>query len=482
MRKSLRTNPDYFSSEGGEHYLGLWRANSINVIPDLHIGLRVFHSLSTIIHLSNVAFSLIMILNQDENGQLVDRPDSISCYMPRFTPHEIMSQQTSVWFGWLFSCLHLSWRLITRLIKRKLKINLIPFLLWNESLIGIAQSKVQIAKAMTILGTLDVVQNILSYQVPNLLSNVDKQVELRSNRTLVARKNIQRLIHKYFFVSFMAMGFCVPPIVFFGTRAIFLRHEIIYYGCQVTYLDSLYWYRSISSYIVSGAIFIDSILALFYPPILTYLMVDDLFSYWNQVRKSISRLALVTDQHRVAQCDLNFDHYRFIRFDCPRYVKTETSDRFALELEIPVVLSRVEDFFKQLTETNKFISIFLSYVLMIWLTTNIIMTLTGLQLETSVSSLVTRFLQVCGFIVMVILSASVLKMKSSTEPSFKTLCTLLALSNSTDKARWLQTLDSYSQRKYGFTLLNSRLFTTMELFKIISYTFTVIIIVKSIQG
>lgn len=485
MRELVRANPDYFrKSKVDDEYPVLWVSYAKNVIPELHVVFRVYHSLSTIVHLLNLVLSSILILNREKDGRLTSSQDSISCYIPRFTPYEVMSQQSLVWFGALFSALHLSWRVITRVIKHQMRFDLIPFLLLNERLISIAQSEHQTSRAFAKLGTLDVVQSILINRVPDSFAIVKNQIEPRSNRSLAARESLIKLLHKYFLIAFVALSLTVPLIVFFGTRAIYFRHEIIYDGCLVTYLDSLYWYRSLSSYIIAGDIFIDSILAVFFPPILARLLVEDLFIYWSHIQESINRLVRLVDQYRLAQCDVNsLEHYRIANStDSSKYWKVEVQNLATVELEIMILLPKIEDFFKQLSRINKFVSIFLSYVLTIWLATNGIMTLTGVQLSTSEGSLIIRSVQVSGFLIMVVLCAAILKMKSSTEPAYKILCTLIAVSNSLDKVRWMQTLDAYVEGRYGFTLVHSKLFTTVMLFRIISYTFTVIIIVKCIQN
>lgn len=464
---------DYQHSESERQYHDLVQSKSGLILPRLPVVLRAWHVFSTTVHLANILFSLFLVLNYYKDGRLVKDEHSITCFVPRFAPHEMIKQKDMAWIGGLLSSLHIAWRLLMSRMGRNFRLDMVSFILWDSDIIRLASNWQTATRSIQRWNTLDGVQKVFFYTIQGRFSKARVQINMRPNRTIEAHFKLCKLLSNYFNLALVLLSLIAPTMIFYGTKSIYFRHEIIYEGCKVVYFDTTYWYRSISAYIVAAPIFIDSIAALPFPPLLCCMMVHDLILYWQNVQQTLRRLTKSIP-------DLSLEREMFPQADGkPELVRTPRQIHF--ELEKVFIQSTINDFFRQLGFVNGYVSILSSFILLAWLISNSVLTLIGLQLNVTNGTLVIRFIQLLAIFIVGGASFIILKVKSSTEPAYKVLCSLAAVDSSLDKRRWISLMEVYTaERRYGFTLFNSKLFTILILLKVISYTFTVILIIMNI--
>lgn len=151
-----------------------------------------------------------------------------------------------------------------------------------------------------------------------------------------------------------------------------------------------------------------------------------------------------------------------------------------LEKDITQLQSMLADFFKQLIYADKILSVIMAFVLVVWLVSNTVITLAGLQLTSG--SLIIRAIQVVGLLVVTVQTYYIIYMNRKTRSIYKSLASLMTLDETVYKRRWIDLLKYYTEKpRYGITLMHKEPYTLLTFFKFFSYTITSIFIIDNLK-
>lgn len=164
--------------------------------------------------------------------------------------------------------------------------------------------------------------------------------------------------------------------------------------------------------------------------------------------------------------------YNFINL-----LKQDTVTNESLELQMMLA-----DFFRELKQLNKYMSIVVPFAVISWIATNAVLSIVGLQFNTS-GRYIVRGIHSIGLVIISILSYNALGVPVKTAPAYAIINSIAAIDSTHNKHYWLFLLNSYTARPcYAFTILyTTKIFTRLALLQVFAYTISIIFIVEDFQ-
>lgn len=439
-------------------------------LPNLGV---IYYCLSTVTHLIIFIHSVLLKVRSVPKDRLAN--DFITCYMPRVHFHEYLGQSKMIWFSILFSSLHLLYRCFILVHGFNARLDVIPFLLLDRfNRIQETPSLVQ-SDAVGFSNHWDSLLFLrISFARRHRIAS-----RLRPNRTAASRAKMIRLTDSSFIFSVVILICPLVVLVPIGVSELFFNHEAIFEGCHISYFDRVYWLRALSSLYTCSLITVDSYLMFTFPIGMSGVLIFDLMSYWSHIEEKLWQLRSLLAHPSLAEPIWMIsargrgtevlDNQKSCRVEF-RKKNLDSEKDLCDELR-----ALINDFFENLRFTNKYISWIICFSFVVWLTSNALTTILGLQMRsTTEHTIIVRGFQLIGIFFIALISHLVLNLKRRTQPAYTTICSLMALDESRRKEEWIKSLRYYTDKKsfYAFTFPGSGMFDELMFFKFISYTLT----------
>lgn len=448
-------------------------SNYIDVcLPRLSRLAVVYYFISTGVHIVIILHSILIKLRSVPENQVAD--DFIICYMPRVHRTEMLRQNYQIWLGLAISLLHLFIRIVALVYGRKFRLDAITFLLMEEKDFNQGLLTLQLPSRMQSDAMGYFPESLLFLRVESAQTNRVSFI-LRPNRAYPARERLTRLINSSFILSIA--GLLSPiPLVPKSIHQILFKHESIFEGCRISYFDSVYWYRAISSLFVTLLSLIDTSLVISFSLGLFGFLVFDMVLYWRAINERIVRLrrgmeiSLYMNPNTAADKERNFKS------------SPQSLDKGNIEQDLFEVRALICDFFANLSWTNEAVSTFTLVLFVVYFVFNGMSILFGLQLKGTLS-IVIRLMQLVAIIVIVAGSHAILQVQRHTSASYTSLCSIMALDSRTRKTDWIEIIEHYTDKRshYAFTFPGLGVFDKLMFFKTLSYMISLIIFVDQYE-
>lgn len=423
----------------------------------------IYYYISTTTHVFIMVHSILLKTRSVPEDKLAD--DFITCYLPRVHLLDLMSQKYLIWAMLAWSLIHLICRSYVTVYGRKFRLDAITFLLMEED--DFNQGRLTDSVSLEQIDAVERFPESILFVRIVLVRTRQIYLKLRPNRTTEAKEQQLRLINLNFVLPFVLLSAPVIAITPIAIYQVLFKHEPIFEGCRISYFDSVYWYRTVTTLYISLLSFSEITWLSSYLPVAYSILVFDLVQYWDAIDAKLSRLKRKMESLHSwdAECELQA---------CDRLV--------GIEQDCCEIRALIGDFFRNLTWTDLTISTANSSAFFVWFLANGTVTLFGLQLEGS-NNIIIRLWQVVGFSAITVLSQVTLYLKRRTEPAYSTICSLMALDKGKNKTDWIEILEHYTDRRslYGFTLPGLGVFDNLMFFEIISYMLSLIIFVEQYE-
>lgn len=434
-------------------------------LPRIPILGVIYYLISTATHIVIVLHSILLKSISVSKNQIAD--DFITCYMPRIHFHDILDQKYMIWFTLLYSSFHLILRSYVLIYARRFRLDAVTFILMRDS-----DHKQGWPPSLVQSETIGRLSESILFLRTHLARKRRMGLKLRPNRTPEARMELTKQIHLSFIITFFCL---MTPVSIFGPiglSQIFFKHESIFVDCKISYFDSIYWWRTVSSVSVCFVWYMDTYLIFTFPSALVSVLVVDLSQYWRAIEeKMLSHMNCARRSAQLRQIGMDEQESTFNGVGSANVVQ-----------DLSELRSLIGDFFRSLNRANGLVSLVLFTAFILWIVSNAGVTFLGLQVSGS-SNIVVRLWQLIGFFIVLAISHLVLYVKRRTKPAYATLCSLMALDRSERKTEWIKILQHYTDRHslYAFTLPWLGVFDELMFFKIVSYIASLIIFVERYQ-
>lgn len=433
----------------------------------------IYYFVSTGTHFILLLHSIMLKWRSMSDDQITD--DIITCYMPRVHLHEALKQKYTIWFCLVFSSIHLIVRSYVLVHARKFRLDAVTFVLMGDN--DSNQNWLTAPPSLIQSNAIGHFSESLMFSRINLTRRRRVGLRLRPSRTPQAREELTRVINTSFtlsIISLWTLAFIVGPITI---CQILINQESIYEGCIISYYDTVYWFRTVSSVFVCLVWYIDTYLLFAFSVALTSVLVFDSVHYWSDIEEKMMHLkrcmersphvepSWMTEQQQLA---LEGDQELIGRASIVN-----------MEQDFYEVRSLIGDFFTDLTRANGAVSLALSASFLIWFLSNGMTTLFGLQLKGS-TNIAIRLWQLFSFSIISAISHMILHLKRRTGPSYTTICSLMALDRSKRKKEWIGIIRHYMDKRslYAFTFPGLGVFDELMFFKIMSYILSLTLFVE----
>lgn len=460
--------------------------NLVIGLPSVPRICKIYFLISSITHLVNI---LICTVNYLQIEEYWFGSNTINCHSPRFVFQVRLGSSYTNALSSLFSSLHLVWRFIMLYIKREFELNIISYLFWNEKNINHSTQPGDGSTKDRILQELR--QNILYVRFED---GTRTKTLLRPNRTEESQVRLVEIFQKRAIqvgLLILIMGFVLgPPAIW----SMFTAHDFYYKGCTISYYNTYYWIRSLSTLYLSSMLFYECSLAILLPPVVVTIWIEDIIIYWETIKIKLTKLNHKLMPYRMPSGykfnrstasslkELNaMSHLISDKFSDNLFVKTPCLlEKLTNQNDILEVQMLLGDFFKELRRLDQYVSTMLTFSVCMWFACNGFLSMLGLQLDSF--GYICRGLQVLGMIIMSIVSRYCLSVIANTEPAYKIICSLVASDPSVSKQRWLSILEHYTGRpSYGFSFIySSRMFTSVTLLQVFAYTVSFIFVLETL--
>ena len=473
-------------------------------VPKFLLYYQVF---STSVHVLNL---LAFIFFKAFGEQLTVFNIQISCYIGKFTLDDDSRKRYMTWMGGVLSALHLSWRYLIYQTGRSARLDLIPFLMSPSTQVKAAIEDSYANNSDWPAAGEDANRNnmeddeLLAGAIANRILRKTIAIEfmsqesnrfssrtqfLRPNRTLDSYLKRRCDVHSIITIAIYAALVSSAIFVPIALNTLIFKQHVNYPTCPENQLDlksPIWLYRCLSSTLLSLIIAIDSIGSLLMPSSFVVLLVSDVNLHWSEIRQEL----VLTYEALLKICQQNLDFNYTL---CGERKWSPTRRASSLNYQVVSVFQQVPhssrilrlqescaDFFICLRQVDANISLFLTFVLVVWLVLNAAITFLGFQLDTG-TGIFMRLFQVFGLALILSVGNAILRLRRSAEPSYKIMHALAAIDRSPNQFRWLKILENFSpMKRYAFTLSNGAPLTEMTLLKILSHTFTFVVVFDNI--
>lgn len=458
-------------------------------IPKLALWAQLYMILSTCWHIVNIAMNLYLKYYGEEN---FDTGSTYICYVPRFVFHEGLDQSYMVWLSVVVSVLHLTWRFIIVVLERSFTLDMLPYLSWSDELIRERSDPSKALEDYNSKAGLDLVQNVIFYRSFNATTN-NPELHVRPNRTPEARKRLYTFINQFSIVSVIIVATATGLIMSIVLRTILLKQNYLYQGCDVVFFDQAYLIRFFFSWTNTSILFLDNALIIYFQPGLVAILIYDLYVYWKSIEARLIRLRKLLPIVRAISDQCQGIMMAKIRssgqFDNGgRYLRRMSLSGVLnfgqqdIEREITELRWVIVDFFKQVSQVDKFVSTVVGLAIMTWLLANAMVTMTGLQLHTQyLTVIIVRSFQIAGLVALTVLSLIFFVIKQVSEDAYTIISTLMAFDPSINKQRWIVLLEYYTFKpRYAITVYRThQIYDHLTYLKVVSYTLSFFFFVES---
>lgn len=313
--------------------------------------------------------------------------------------------------------------------------------------------------------------------------------KVRPNRTLEHRERLANRLASMSLivaVSFGAVG--ITSTIYIATVVVFnqRRYANNFSGCLVEFSKSEWSLPQLTSHRLSAIIgdvlvnlivWVESGLALVYSLTFISFLNEDLLDYWAEVDAKLQKL-----RHECEQMYLIY--YKDAPDDGTGEVKLNSALRDSND-RVLLFQAEMNDFFKQIKQTDLFISDVISHGLLIWLTSFGYLSYKSADLWSRPET--REFAMFCIGCCMIVfigysaLSLSLLSLQRNCHSSYLAVCSMMAHDQSTNKENFLLLLQNYTTRnRTCYTLLQQYPFSSSNFLSFIGWSLTGFLILDSI--
>lgn len=458
-------------------------------IPELNSWGRYYMLISTCWHIINIVLNLYLIWCGEET---FDKQQSYICHIPRLVFHEGLGKKFILYISLINSSLHIAWRIIVIILEPSFKLSILPYLLWNDSLIEKGSTPEQVLKNFRSGVGFELAQSIIFYRSFDESTN-DIYLSMRPNRTPEARKRLYTFIDDIFALSIVAVLCTTVFFVSIVIRSLLVKHALLYEGCQVTMFDQTCLIRSFWLTINLVVLVIDNALLIPFTLAFAIILIFDLILYWENIETRVDYLGKklpivreINDRNQkyiVPQIErLELSGYGNRYFKRMHYSGVLNFAQKDIEREIISLRWMIVDFFRQVSQVNEFLSIVVLFTILIWLVDNGLLTMTDLKLGSNYRVVMfARICQLAGFLIMTSVSLLFFIIKQLAENAYIKIGTLMAFDPSLNKTRWIVLIEHYTTRPtYAITVYSTnKIYDHLTYLKVVSYTLSLFLIVES---
>ena len=447
--------------------------------------IQLYLALSTTVHVVNF-FAVIFYTFHKPTKSL-----DMNCFLVRLVFHESIPQKVFIWLGWILSAYHLTWRCFVShsfagALGPTIKYTLIPFATSELSLLEQAtELKTKPTKCSIELLTREIYLKVSG----------DNQVAyvMRPNRTIKSRRKFDQIVTVWFRTGF-ASFFVFVSLGSVGLRTLLLKQSIIFAGCsdaKSDYTTLIYWYRFFGSTLLGFCQAVDSFVLFLVASFTLFATSSDMLVYWRDIHKRLVALRdkILLSQHVQTELQRAFlslkqataakqaaflqcDTFHTNSFRVARKTKQE------ILIESRELRASLADFFACLRQADIYVSTLMGLFLSVWLSSTATASFLGLQSATTPIPI--RIAAFLFFNLIAFICYMPLQVKRATEQTYPILCALIALDSFENMEQWRRILEYFATRRYAFTLFGGKVFTQITFLKIISYTFTIIVVLETL--
>lgn len=458
-------------------------------IPKLALVAQFYMILSTCWHIANIAMNLYLKYYGEEN---FETGNTYICYVPRFVFHEGLEQSYMVWLSVVVSIIHLTWRIMVVVFERSFTLDMLPYLSWNDELIREGSDSSKALNDYNSRAGLDLVQNVIFYRSFDATTN-NPALRVRPNRTPEARRRLYAFINQFSIVSAVIVATATLLIMSIVLRTILLKQNDLYQGCEVVFFDRAYLIRFFFSWTNTSILFIDNALIIYLQPGLVVILIYDLYLYWKSIEARLIRLRNLLPIARAISDQCQSHMMTKIRNsgqmdNGSRYLRRMSLSgvlnfgQLDIEREITELRWVMVDFFKQVSQVDRFVSTVVGLAIVTWLLANAMVTMTGLQLHTQyLTVIIVRSFQIAGLFALTVMSLIFFVIKQVSEDAYLIISTLMAFDPSINKKRWIVLLEYYTFKpRYAITVYRThKIYDHLTYLKVVSYTLSFFFFVES---
>ena len=417
----------------------------------------------------------------------------LTCFWGRVVLHENVPQEQMIWFSWILSGIHLSWRSYALLHLRKLALKTIelnPYVLCEQSLLEQAldlscrNRKVGEKESLEVLRDSLLIKTSCPFGVETVKLGSNKAeyfARVRPNRTLKARKELDQVATISFRITFLSI-ICSSFIILTAIRANLFSQSISYEGCPNANADkttAIYWWRLLTSSEVTFVQAIDNFVASAATFHLAALVSADLLLYWRHIHETILTLRRKFSTQTIVYVKPQQYEFGHCLHNMRKSSLAERSTNTCDSDELNNLKESLLDFFSFLRRSDKLMSFQISLWLCTWLMCITIAALTGLKTSTNI--LLVRIIATVVCVVVLSVCFLTVQVKRAVESSYATLCGLITFSSVESRLSWLKAMDYYApMKRYGLTIFGGGMLTQLTCLKLISYSLTIIVVVDTI--
>lgn len=459
--------------------------------PQLHPVGRIYQIISNV---TVVLMFLKIILQFLDKNEALPTTYYLRCYAPRFVTMTNLEEKFMPMLTIVICLNHFIWRGTIPSIGRKLRLDLVSFLLAKTCLVQerIDSGSERLRRIESAPGkiSLDILDSSMYFRMGD-------DYELRPNRTMSSRIELVDAINFYFNSSIFIVSLIALASATIGGYTLIFDLNSIYSDCgpELTIPDALFIYRFSSSAFVSLVYLFDCMISLFLAGIFAYLFCIDLLIYWREVRIKMDETYLMAvakaeeqqddEIHRSAfRCRCSVDFCQPLKLELSLDQQNARSDNASQDRRLIELKYYLIDFFGQVRQADQLLTYVIPMIMGIWQSCNAVMAFCGLQLVSNTTDhlLVIRLFQAGGICIATGLCALILRLKRNTESAYPILCSILAHDTNPDKRQWLRLMSVYSQMpRYAFTYLHSGIFSQITFLKTISYTLTLTVLIETMR-